>query len=207
MEWLTQALRVRYAALRLAVGVFCIASLVLGQSAGMQPVDRDRLLAHYAMTEDWIRSEVAGLSKEQLAFRAAEDTWSIAEVLEHLAVAEPQYWKQVQDSLNEPAPDPEKLPNDAAILWYGIDRSERNRTGRAREPQGQFGDAAKALASFLALRAEMRSFYKNTGNDLRAHYLQQSTMSVYQWALMISTHSQRHILQIRAIKASPRFPR
>jgi hypothetical protein len=28
----------------------------------------------------------------------------------------------------------------------------------------------------------------------------------YQWALLISTHEQRHILQIREIKADPRFP-
>jgi hypothetical protein len=29
----------------------------------------------------------------------------------------------------------------------------------------------------------------------------------YQWALLISTHEQRHILQIREIKADPRFPK
>ena len=31
-------------------------------------------------------------------------------------------------------------------------------------------------------------------------------MDVYQWALMISTHSQRHILQIREIKANAGYP-
>lgn len=31
-------------------------------------------------------------------------------------------------------------------------------------------------------------------------------MSVYQWLLMISTHSQRHILQIREIKDAAGFP-
>jgi hypothetical protein len=31
-------------------------------------------------------------------------------------------------------------------------------------------------------------------------------MDVYQWFLMISTHSQRHILQIREIKADPKYP-
>jgi hypothetical protein len=29
----------------------------------------------------------------------------------------------------------------------------------------------------------------------------------YQWALLISTHEQRHILQIREIKADARFPK
>jgi hypothetical protein len=32
-------------------------------------------------------------------------------------------------------------------------------------------------------------------------------MDVYQWFLMISTHSQRHILQIREIKAASGFPK
>jgi hypothetical protein len=32
-------------------------------------------------------------------------------------------------------------------------------------------------------------------------------MSVYQWFLMISSHSQRHILQIREIKAQANYPR
>jgi hypothetical protein len=29
----------------------------------------------------------------------------------------------------------------------------------------------------------------------------------YQWLLLISSHRQRHILQVREIKASVRFPR
>jgi hypothetical protein len=29
----------------------------------------------------------------------------------------------------------------------------------------------------------------------------------YQWALLISTHEQRHILQIREIKADPKYPK
>jgi hypothetical protein len=32
-------------------------------------------------------------------------------------------------------------------------------------------------------------------------------MDVYQWFLMISTHAQRHILQIREVKAHKAFPR
>ena len=32
-------------------------------------------------------------------------------------------------------------------------------------------------------------------------------MDVYQWLLMISTHSQRHILQIREIKAAVGYPK
>lgn len=52
------------------------------------------------MTEAWLVSEVAGLSDAQLTFRPAPDAWSVRDVVEHLGIAEPQYWTQVLDSLN-----------------------------------------------------------------------------------------------------------
>jgi hypothetical protein len=53
----------------------------------------------------------------------------------------------------------------------------------------------------------MREYGKSTQDDLRAYKLLEGNMSVYQWFLMISTHSQRHILQIREVKAHPGFPK
>jgi hypothetical protein len=39
------------------------------------------------------------------------------------------------------------------------------------------------------------------------HELGKGTLDLYQWFVMISSHSQRHILQIREIKAAPEFPK
>jgi hypothetical protein len=36
--------------------------------------------------------------------------------------------------------------------------------------------------------------------------LLEGNQDVYQWFLMISTHSQRHILQIREVKATSGYP-
>ena len=96
---------------------------------------------------------------------------------------------------------------DADILWYGIDRTQRDKTGDARVPTGKFKTAAEALAEFRKLRAAMRDFSKSTQADLRGHRLLGGNMQVYQWVLMISTHAQRHILQIREIKAHEKFPK
>jgi hypothetical protein len=65
----------------------------------------------------------------------------------------------------------------------------------------------EALAAVRALRATMRDYAKTTKEDLRSRRLLEGNMDVYQWFLMISTHSQRHILQIREIKAHPKYPR
>ena len=54
--------------------------------------------------------------------------------------------------------------------------------------------------TFLKLRATMREYATTTTDDLRSRKLLEGNMDVYQWFLMISTHSQRHILQIREIK-------
>jgi hypothetical protein len=168
--------------------------------------DRQRLLAHLEMTESWLVSEVSDLSDEQLRFRRAPDTWNIMDVVEHLALAEPQYWQHLQDSAKQPETTVKAEATDAGILWYGIDRTARQKTGEARVPKGRWTNIKDSLGEYRRLRATMRDYATTTKDGLRARRLIDGNMDVYQWFLMISTHSQRHILQIREIKADPHFP-
>ena len=169
--------------------------------------ERQRLVAHLEMTETWLESELAGLSEAQLAWRPFADAWSVKDVVEHLGIAEPQYWKQLQDSLKAPATGYKPEATDAAILWYGIDRTNRTKTGEARVPDGRFKNAAEAHASFRKLRAAMLEEAKTSAEDYRGRKLVDGNMDVYQWFLMISTHSQRHILQIREVKGTEGYPK
>jgi hypothetical protein len=189
----------------LALGLVLAASTVEGEP--MKAGDRQRLLAHLEMTESWLVSEIDGLSPAQLKFRMTPDSWSIMDVVEHLAVAEPQYWQQLQDSLKAPAGTVKPEATDAGILWYGIDRTNRQRTGEARVPKGRYETVQASLADFRKLRGTLREFAKATEEDLRGRMLKDGNMDVYQWYLMISTHSQRHILQIREIKAHAGYPK
>lgn len=173
----------------------------------LSPGDRQRLVAHLEMTESWLASELGGLSQAQLSFRMTPESWSIMDVVEHLAIAEPQYWKQLQDSLKQPVSNEKLDATDAAILWYGIDRTNRQRTGEARVPHGTFKDVAGSHGAFRKLRGEMLQVAKTSNEDMRGRKLLEGNMSVYQWFLMISTHSQRHILQIREIKAHANYPK
>jgi hypothetical protein len=134
------------------------------------------------------------------------ESWSIKDVVEHLAIAEPQYWQQVQDSLKQPV-GYKSESTDAAILWYGVDRTNRQKTGEARVPHGTFPSARESLASFRKLRATITQFAKSSEDDLRGRQLKGGNMDVYQWVLMISTHSQRHIMQIREVKGHSGYPK
>lgn len=168
--------------------------------------ERQRLLAHFEMTETWISDEIAAMSKAQLEFHSAPDVWSPKDVLEHLAIAEAQYWQSLQDSLKAPASGYKAEAKDEGILFYGIDRTNRQKTGDARVPKGQYETADQALQAWKKLRQTMKNYVASTDDDLRGRQLKDGNMDLYQWLLMISTHSQRHILQVMEIKHNAKFP-
>src|SRR5687767_8029495 len=120
---------------------------------GLSAGDRQRLLAHLEMTESWLVSEVKGLTEPQLRFRPKPESWTITDVVEHLAIAEPQYWQRVGDSMKQPVNTEKLEATDAAILWYGIDRVNRTTTGEARVPTGKVPEVREPLGRFLKLRA------------------------------------------------------
>jgi len=186
----------------------CLFAAAPALAGPMTVGERQRLVAHLEMTEAWLDSETLGLSDAQRKFKMTPESWSIEEVVMHLAIAEPQYWQNFKDSLAKPVqPDFKPQSTDAGMLWYGIDRTQRTTTGEARVPRGQYPDFKSAHASFKKLRVEMMKSAKETPQDLRARQYLTASQDLYQWFLMISTHSQRHILQIREVKAHHGFPK
>jgi hypothetical protein len=167
-------------------------------------VERQRLVAHLEMTASWLRDEMTGLSPAQLTFRRAPGAWTITEVLDHLIVVGPIYWQDLQNALK--APGGRKSPSsDLDILWYGIDRTNRETAIPSEVPKG-LGDVRQGMDTYRTLHARLLQYVKTTQDDLRGHIVERQRCDAYQWALLISTHEQRHILQIREIKADPRFP-
>jgi hypothetical protein len=169
--------------------------------------ERQRLVAHFEMTEAWLDDEVKNLSPAQVKFKMTPESWSVEEVVMHLAIAEPQYWDQFKQSLAKPVQsDFKPQATDAGMLWYGIDRTQRTTTGEARVPRDQYPDLKTAHAAFKQLRAEMLQMAKDTQEDLRGRQFLTASQDLYQWYLMISAHSMRHILQIREVKEHKDFP-
>ncbi len=182
------------------------AAVVSSFANPMNQVEREHLVAHLEMTQAWLTDEVASLSAAQLNFRPAPDRWTIAEVVQHLAIAEPNYWKLLHDSLQQPPKKFDKRATDADVLWYGIDRTQHQKTSPDENPKDQKIDAALALKTFLTMHAQLLDMARSTNEDLRGHAVPEWGVDAYQCLLEISTHEQRHILQIREIKASQGFP-
>ncbi|MGD0617330.1 MAG: DinB family protein [Bryobacteraceae bacterium] len=186
-----------------------VASIGFGSVSGapMSQDDRQHLIAHLEMTESWLHDEVSGLSPAQLNFRYAPGRWTILEVVEHLTITEPEYWADIQKDMKQPPSQVKEHATEADMLWYGIDRSERQKTGPAEEPKGKLKDVHEGLANFQKLRAEMLEYARTTNDDLKAHADPDWQVDCYLVLLGTSTHAQRHILQIREIKAQPGYPK
>ena len=188
--------------------VFVIALATLpAWGAPITPLERQRLIAHFEMTESWLSDEVANLSSEQLKFRPSPTAWNILDCVEHLDLAEPEYWKTMQSAMAAPASRKVTPSTDLNRLWYGIDRTERSKTVPSETPKATYADVDAALKDFHALRATMLTYIRSSQDDWRHHLIPEWDRDAYQWLLMISAHSQRHILQIREIKHTAGFPR
>ena len=172
----------------------------------LTPLERQRLVSHMEMTARWLEDDLSGLSPQQLAYRPSSTAWSILEVVDHLVVVGPIYWKALQNARPVSA-GRVGMMNDVDVLWYGIDRTNREIALQAEEPSRKLQDLQSAMKAYRAQHAELLQYVRTTKDDLRGRLVDRQNCDAYQWALLISTHEQRHILQIREIKANPKFPR
>ncbi len=196
--------------LLIAVFVFALSTLTLAQS--LTAADREKAVKYLQQTRDGVIAATKGLSDAQMKFKPAPDRWSVAETLEHIALAEDYLLGNVtQKIMKAPAGpanrDTSKL--DAMILSAVPDRSTKRQAPGPLVPSGRW-TPAETLAHFEQSRAKTIEFLKSTP-DLREHASAnnpfQQPMDAYEWLLFISAHSERHTKQIAEVKADPNFPK
>ena len=176
--------------------------------AGAQVTDleRQRLVAHLQMTASWLEDEVSALSSEQANFRPSANAWTILEVLDHLVVVGQIYWQDLQGA--KPVGSGRAgMMSDVDVLWYGIDRTNRETALTTEDPSRKLRDVAAGVADYRKHHSRLLEYVRTTRDDLRRRFVERQNSDAYQWALLISTHEQRHILQIREIKSHAKFPK
>jgi hypothetical protein len=184
--------------------VLCLIGAGVPAAAPLTDLERQRLVSHFELTASWLKDEVSGLTPAQLTFRRAPGQWTILEVVDHLVVVGPIYWKDLQDALKGPR-GRKTMATDADILWYGIDRTNREKAIPSEVPKGM-PDLQAGLEAHRKLSAQLVQYIRTTKDNLRDYIVERQGCDAYQWALLITTHEQRHILQIREIKADSGFP-
>jgi hypothetical protein len=187
---------------------------------GLKPSDktltkqeRDFAIQFMVSTRDTLLMDVKGLSPAQLNFKADTSRWSVAQCVEHIALAEAALTMAYQQALNSSA-DPSKRDSikysDQQIIHFLTDRSRKFQAPEMLKPVGTFGSFQASLDTFVARRNRNIAFIKTTQADLRDHcstFPGVGMVDDYQVVLFMVSHSKRHTLQLEEVKANPNFPK
>jgi hypothetical protein len=193
----------------LLTAVFVMATNISAQSLSKE--ERKKAIENLKVSQVELQNQIKGLSEEQLNFKATTEAWSIAECVEHIAISENNIFGIVQMTLQE-EPDPSKRSEvqmtDEQVLGLITSRDQKVKTRKEFEPTNSFGSYDETVSAFNEKRKSNMKYVKSTDDDLRNRYFQFpfGTIDSYQVILFMSGHTQRHIDQIKEVKASDSFP-
>ena len=180
----------------------------------LTPQEREFALKQFETTRDNFLKSIAGLSQKQWLFKSAPDRWSVAEVAEHITVAESTIMSLVQKRLMSSPAAPEKREQvkgkDQMILERMPDRSHKAQAPEILRPTGRWATEVDLVKAFNESRAANMEYIRTTKDDLRDHFFDHpvfGSLDGYQWLLLLSAHSARHTAQIEEVKADPNFPK
>lgn len=177
--------------------------------------DLAALVDYLEETGDRLDRTLAALEDRQLQFHETDDRWSIAEIVEHLVLAERTIRSVVDDALASP-PRPELLTEGAPpVKDQAIRMAITNREARrfeapsALRPSGAITTVGEARRRFAEARAETIARLRGGEQPLRGHFATNpglGQLDGYQWYLVAAAHVERHLLQIAEIEAAPGYP-
>jgi len=191
-----------------------VAQTVQPVTTTLTPEERDAALKLFQTTHDNFIKSISGLSPKQWTFKPAPDRWSVAEVAEHITVAETTIMGLIQHPLMQSPAAPEKREQvkgkDQLILQRMPDRSHKAQAPEILRPTGRWATEADLAKAFEDARKANMDYVRTTNDDLRDHFFDHpafGTLDGYQWLLLLATHSARHTAQIEEVKADPNFPK
>jgi hypothetical protein len=180
-------------------------------AAGLSEQEKREGLSHLERTRAGVLAAAKGLSEAQLRFKPGPDRWSIAEVMEHIALSEDMLFENItKNVMKAPAgkPDRDYKATDQFVLTAIADRSQKVKAPDTLVPSGR-STPQQWIEHFEKSRARTVKFLETTP-DLREHVVDSPLgrpLDAYQWVLFIAAHSERHTKQMLEVKADPSFPK
>ena len=172
--------------------------------------DRQYTLDNMRRTRDALIKETENLTPAQWAFKDSANHWSIGEVVEHLALWEIVWAREIGMGVRN-KPQPELVATSSADSYYTtfIMEDKPHTAPDFAVPTG-FITGNNNLTFFLRGREQAIKFVETTKYDLRAHFELTDTkyprnmhqVLIYQWG-----HVDRHLRQIAKLKAHKDYPK
>lgn len=174
--------------------------------------DREFAIKYMNDTKADYVSQLTGLSDAQLNFRAAEGRWTIAEIAEHITVVEEALFGMITNGTLKS--EPPKCENpfrviDTMVILSITNRQQKFTAPEQVRPNGRWKTRDELIGSFERTRNTTIDFMKNNKVDLRNRFGQgpMGTLDAFQQLLFTTGHSERHLAQLKEVKADANYPK
>jgi len=159
-------------------------------------------------------ARVSGLRAEQESFRPETDSWTIAQIAEHLGIVAGQFLRLTNKLLTQAEKigaqaSPDLRISPVSLPPAATSPNEKMKAPESAVPSGQASVAEsvekirQAHEALLALRPRLEA--ADLSQATLPHFAF-GTLNLYQWLMLIGVHEERHIRQIEAIEAATGFP-
>jgi hypothetical protein len=174
--------------------------------------DRETALKYLNETKEDYVKQLTGISDAQLNFRAAEGRWTIAEIAEHITVVEEALFGMITNGTVKSEPpkceDPFRVA-DTTIILAITNRQQKFTAPEQVRPNGRWKTRDELIASFEKTRGTTIDYIKNNKIDLRNRFGQSpmGKIDAFQQFLFVTGHGERHLAQLKEVKADPNYPK
>lgn len=196
-----------------AAAVFVALASAAPRADEISSEDRTKVVQYLTTTRDQVIAESAKLSDAQWNFKPGPDRWSVGEVVEHLALTEEFLRDLQQKTVSGPVATPEQRAStkgkDETLMKTIADRTQKVQAPEPLRPSTKLGSQAEVVKAFRERRDQTLDYADKTTDDLRSHVSESpiGAIDAYQWLLFIGAHTERHLAQLREVKADPQFPK
>lgn len=175
----------------------------------MSQGERDRLLSYYHATRKQVLDATDGLTASQWAFKPGPEKWSIAEVVEHLALTEELLFHYATAFVARPVPAPATKMDTDSLVKNTTDRSKPANAPAELKPTGRWTAGFVLTDEFRNRRDRVIRYLNETKDPLRTTYARwgSNVVEVYQALHTIPAHTERHLAQINEVKAAAGYPK
>lgn len=188
----------------------CTAVQCFGQEKQWTAADKQSAIDNLIRTRDAVVKETENLTPEQWDFRESPDRWSIAQIVEHLALWEIVWFRELSiGTRNKPQPELIKTSRPDSYYHEFIMEPNPHKAAEIAAPTG-FIKGKDNLTFFLRGREQSLTFVRNSEADMRAIFELTGTpdprnmhqVLIYQWG-----HTDRHLRQLLKVKSDAAFPK
>jgi hypothetical protein len=168
------------------------------------------LLRRIDAANDHLNTAIVGLSEQQANFKPSPGVWSVAGIVEHLAIVQERVIGRVDQLLvSTPDPSQKKDPQltDEVLTAKVADRSSKFPAPEVSHPTGQ--SLSDSLARLTVSRKRVGELVASLPPDFQQRSMPHPVfgpLDPHQWLVALAAHCIRHTKQIIETKSSADFP-